>query len=75
MSSELNELNREVGELKSTVTQLHRELADLSKEVKELVAILNQGKGMKYVFIIGYTIFGMLGAGLAYFGIKLSVGP
>jgi hypothetical protein len=74
MTSELNELNREVGELKATVAQLHRELADLAKEVKELVAILNQGKGAKYVFLIGYTLFGMLGALLAYFGIKLSVG-
>lgn len=73
MSTELHDLNREVGELKSTVTQLHRELADLSKEVKELVAILNQGKGMRYLFIVGYTIFGMLGATLAYFGIRLSV--
>ena len=74
MSTELNDLNREVGELKATVSQLHRELAVLSAEVKDLVAILNQGKGMKYVFIVGYTVFGMLGAALAYFGIKFSVG-
>jgi hypothetical protein len=70
--SDLAELNREVGELKATVSALHGELAKVRTEVTELVAILNQGKGAKWAFVLGYTLFSMFGGALAYFGIKLT---
>ena len=70
--TEVADLHREVGELKGTVTALNAEVSKLRDEVTELVAILNQGKGAKYVFIMGYTLFSMFGGALAYFGIELT---
>lgn len=70
--TEVSDLHREVGELRGTVTALNTEVSKLRDEVTELVAVLNQGKGAKYVFLAGYTIFSMFGGALAYFGIKLT---
>ena len=68
----MNDLNREVGLLKGTVEALEREVQLLRVEVKNLTAVLNQGKGARLAFIVGYTFLTILGGALAFFGIKVS---
>jgi hypothetical protein len=72
--SEAAELHREVGELKGTVTALSGEVSKLREQVEMLTAILNQGKGAKWLLILLPSLVGVAGALLGYFGVKLTVG-
>jgi hypothetical protein len=72
--SEAAELHREVGELKGTVTALSGEVSKLRHQVEMLTAILNQGKGAKWLLILLPSLVGVAGAMLGYFGVKLTVG-
>lgn len=72
--SETSELHREVGELKGTVTALSGEVTKLREQVEMLTAILNQGKGAKWLIFILPSVIGVAGAMLGYFGVKFSVG-
>lgn len=70
--SEVNDLHHEVGKLQGTVQALKSEVTALRSEVNQLVAVLNQGKGAKAAFLVGYAVLTLAGGMLAYFGIKLS---
>ena len=68
------ELHREVGELKGTVTALHNEVERLREQVEMLTALLNQGKGAKWLIFVMPAVIGVLGALLGYFGVKITLG-
>lgn len=70
----MNELHQEVGKLQGTVNALKSEVTALRGEVNQLVAILNQGKGAKAAFLVGYAVLTLLGGLLAYLGIKVGTG-
>lgn len=72
--SETAELHREVGELRGTVMALSGEVTKLREQVEALTAILNQGKGAKWLIFILPSAIGVAGAMLGYFGVKLSIG-
>lgn len=72
--SDASELHREVGELRGTVTALSAQVEKLSNQVETLTAILNQGKGAKWLIFILPSVIGVAGAMLGYFGVKLSIG-
>jgi hypothetical protein len=68
----ISELHQDVGKLQGTVNALQAEVTKLRVEVAQLTAILNQGRGAKAAFLVGYAVLTMVGGLLAYFGIKLS---
>lgn len=68
------ELYHDVGELRGTVSALSSEVAKLRHQVEVLTALLNQGKGAKWLLFLVPSFLGGLGAMAAYFGIKLSSG-
>ena len=70
----MNELHQEVGKLQGTVNALKSEVTALRGEVNQLVAILNQGKGAKAAFLVGYAVLTLMGGLLAYLGIKVGTG-
>ena len=72
--SEATELHRAVGELEGTVKSLNQKVDKLTEQVETLTAILNQGKGAKWLIFILPSAIGVAGALLGYFGVKLSVG-
>jgi hypothetical protein len=73
--TEAAELHRAVGELEGTVKSLEGKVEKLTTQVEALTAILNQGKGAKWLVLLIPSTIGVMGALLGYFGIKLSVGP
>jgi hypothetical protein len=73
--SEVSDLHKDVGELRGTVTALHSEVTKLREQVENLNAVLNQGKGAKWLMLLIPSTIGVMAAMLGYFGIKLSVGP
>jgi len=73
--TEAADLHRDVGELRGTVTALSAEVTKLREQVENLTAILNQGKGAKWLILLIPSTIGVLGGLLGYFGVKLSVGP
>ena len=73
--TEASDLHRDVGELRGTVTALAAEVTKLREQVEALTAILNQGKGAKWLVLLIPSSIGILGAMLGYFGIRLTVGP
>lgn len=72
--SETSELHRDVGELRGTVAALSAEVTKLREQVEMLTAVLNQGKGAKYLLFVLPTVVGALSGVLGYFGIKFTVG-
>lgn len=72
--TEAADLHRDVGELRGTVTALSNEVTKLREQVEMLTAILNQGKGAKWLIVILPSAVGVLGAMLGYFGVKLTFG-
>jgi hypothetical protein len=72
--SDASDLYREVGELQGTVRALTGEVEKLRDEVKELVGILNQGKGAKYLLFILPSVIGGLSGAFGYFGLKFTIG-
>lgn len=70
----MNELHHEVGKLQGTVQALKSEVTALRSEVNQLVAVLNQGKGAKAAFLVGYAVLTLMGGLLAYLGIKVTTG-
>lgn len=72
--TEAADLHRDVGELRGTVTALSAEVTKLREQVEMLTAILNQGKGAKWLIVILPSVVGVLGAMLGYFGVKLTFG-
>jgi hypothetical protein len=73
--TEAADLHRDVGELRGTVTALSAEVTKLREQVENLTAILNQGKGARWLIFLVPSTIGVMGALLGYFGVKLSVGP
>jgi hypothetical protein len=73
--SEVSDLHKDVGELRGTVAALHGEVTKLREQVENLNAVLNQGKGAKWLMLLIPSTIGVMAAMLGYFGIKLSVGP
>jgi hypothetical protein len=73
--SEATELHRAVGELEGTVIALSQKVEALSKQVEILTALLNQGKGMKYLVVLFPAVIGMISATLGFFGLKLTLTP
>jgi len=73
--TEAADLHRDVGELRGTVTALSAEVTKLREQVENLTAILNQGKGAKWLILLIPSTIGVLGGLLGYFGVKFSVGP
>jgi len=67
------ELHQDVGELQSTVRTLTIEVQELKKEVKELVGLLNQGRGAKYLLFVLPSVVGALSGVLGYFGVHWTV--
>jgi hypothetical protein len=72
--SETSELHRAVGELEGTVNSLSQQVDKLTKQVEALTALLNQGKGARYLLLIIPPLIGVGGAMLGYFGVKLTIG-
>lgn len=72
--SETSELHRAVGELEGTVKSLEAKVERLTAQVELLTAILNQGKGAKWLIVLLPSIIGVLGAMAGYFGVKFTVG-
>ena len=72
--TEAADLHRDVGELRGTVTALSAEVTKLREQVEMLTAILNQGKGAKWLIFLIPSIVGVAGALAGYFGVKLSLG-
>jgi hypothetical protein len=70
--SDASDLHREVGELQATVAILTNEVTTLRKQVEDLVAILNQGKGAKYMIFMVPAFVGLLSSALGYFGFHAS---
>lgn len=68
------ELYHDVGELRGTVTALSAEVAKLRQQVEVLTALLNQGKGAKWLLFLLPSFLGGLGAMAGYFGIKSTTG-
>ena len=68
------DLHRDVGELRGTVAALSAEVTKLREQVETLTAVLNQGKGAKYLLFILPSVIGVLSGLLGYFGIKFTVG-
>jgi hypothetical protein len=67
--SDASDLHREVGELQATVAILTSEVTTLRKQVEDLVAILNQGKGAKYMIFMVPAFVGLMSSVLGYFGV------
>jgi len=67
-------LYQEVGELQGTVKALTSEVEKLRDEVKELVGLLNQGRGAKYFLFVLPSIVGALSGVFGYFGLHWSIG-
>lgn len=75
MSDNINgALHREVGELKGTVRELKEQVRQLHDEVRALTAVLNKGRGAKYLIVLLPAIIGLVSGFLSYFGIKFSIG-
>lgn len=72
--TETTDLHREVGELRGTVTALSGEVTKLREQVETLTAILNQGKGAKYLLFVLPSVVGVVSGVLGYFGLKFTVG-
>jgi hypothetical protein len=70
--SDASDLHLDVGRLQGTVVALQGEVTKLRHEVAQLTAILNQGRGARAAFLVGYAMLTLIGGLLAYFGIKLS---
>jgi hypothetical protein len=68
------ELFRSVGELQGTVNALGSEVEKLRKQVELLTALLNQGKGAKWLLLLIPSMLGGLGAMAGYFGVKSTTG-
>ena len=68
MSDEMD-LNRRVGELTATVTILSTSVDKLEKQVEDLIAMLNQGRGAKYMLVLVPATIGLLSSVFGYFGI------
>ena len=73
--SETSELHRAVGELEGTVTSLSQKVDKLTLQVETLTALLNQGKGARWLLLLLPPTIGVIGALLGYFGVKLTIGP
>ncbi len=73
--TDVSDLHKDVGELRGTVSALSAEVTKLREQVENLTAILNQGKGAKWLVLLIPSTIGVMGALLGYFGVKLSVGP
>jgi len=73
--SEVSDLHKDVGELRGTVAALHAEVTKLREQVENLNAVLNQGKGAKWLMLLIPSTIGVMAAMLGYFGVKLSIGP
>jgi len=69
-----SELFRDVGELKGTVSALQAEVEKLRQQVELLTALLNQGKGAKWLLLLIPSLLGGLGAMAGYFGVKSTTG-
>jgi hypothetical protein len=72
--SEVSELHKDVGELRGTVSALSSEVTKLREQVENLNAVLNQGKGARWLMLLIPSTIGVIGAMLGYFGVKFSVG-
>lgn len=70
--SDVSDLHLDVGRLQGTVVALQGEVAKLRHEVSQLTAILNQGRGAKAAFLVGYAVLTLMGGLLAYLGIKIT---
>jgi|688.fasta_scaffold12513_7 hypothetical protein len=73
--TDVSDLHKDVGELRGTVSALSAEVTKLREQVENLTAVLNQGKGAKWLVLLIPSTIGVMGALLGYFGVKLSVGP
>jgi prefoldin subunit 5 len=72
--TEAAELHRAVGELEGTVKSLNQKVDKLTEQVETLTAILNQGKGAKWLIFVLPSVIGIAGAMLGYFGVKFTIG-
>ncbi len=72
--TDASDIHRDVGELRGTVTALHGEVTKLREQVEQLTAVLNQGKGAKYILFLLPAIIGAISGALGYFGFKMSLG-
>jgi hypothetical protein len=72
--SETADLHREVGDLRGTVTALGAQVDRLTVQVEALTAILNQGRGAKYLVFLLPAVIGATVGALSYFGLKISIG-
>lgn len=72
--TEAAELHRAVGELEGTVKSLNQKVEKLTEQVETLTAILNQGKGAKWLIFVLPSVIGIAGAMLGYFGVKFTIG-
>lgn len=70
--SDVSDLHLDVGRLQGTVVALQGEVTKLRHEVSQLTAILNQGRGAKAAFLVGYAVLTLTGGLLAYLGIKIT---
>ena len=70
--SDVSDLLLDVGRLQGTVVALQGEVTKLRHEVSQLTAILNQGRGAKAAFLVGYAVLTLMGGLLAYLGIKIT---
>ena len=72
--SDVSDLHKDVGELRGTVSALSAEVTKLREQVENLNAVLNQGKGARWLMLLIPSTIGVMGAMLGYFGVKLSIG-
>ena len=72
--TETSELHRAVGELEGTVKSLEGKGDKLTVQVESLTAVLNQGKGAKYILFLLPAVIGARSGALGYFGFKMSLG-
>lgn len=72
--TDISDLHRDVGELRGTVAALNHEVTMLREQVAQLTAVLNQGKGAKYILFLLPALIGAASGALGYFGFKMSLG-
>ena len=72
--TEASDLHRDVGELRGTVAALSNEVMKLRQQVETLTAVLNQGKGAKYLLFVLPSVVGVLSGVFGYFGLKFTIG-